>query len=196
MEAFGLGAFMVSAGVFGILLYHPDSTMVRRMPREIARRTLMGLVMGLTAIAIIYSPWGKRSGAHLNPAVTLTFFSLGKVAPWDAVFYIVAQFLGGMAGVALVALFMRRKLAHAQVNYVATLPGVRGRCAAFAGEFVIAFVLMAMVLTVTNTPSLAPFTGMFAGVCVMLFIILEAPISGMCMNPGGYLPLSYCPLLR
>ena len=48
----------------------------------------MGLAMGLTAIGIIYSPWGKQSGAHLNPAVTLTFFRLGKVAPWDAVFYV------------------------------------------------------------------------------------------------------------
>ena len=36
--------------------------------------------MGLTAIALIYSPWGQRSGAHFNPAVTLTFFRLRRVA--------------------------------------------------------------------------------------------------------------------
>ena len=32
---------------------------------------LMGLAMGLTAMALIYSPWGRRSGAHLNPAGTV-----------------------------------------------------------------------------------------------------------------------------
>jgi len=46
----------------------------------------------LTAIAIIYSPWGKQSGAHINPVVTFTFWRLGKVKSWDAFFYIMAQF--------------------------------------------------------------------------------------------------------
>ena len=59
----------------------------------------MGAIMGLTAIGLIYSPWGQQSGAHLNPAVTLTFWRLGKVATWDALFYVLAQFAGGALGV-------------------------------------------------------------------------------------------------
>jgi aquaporin Z len=195
MEAFGLGVFMVSASGFGILLYHPDSALIRRVPCEMTRRILMGALMGLTAVALIYSPWGKRSGAHLNPAVTLTFYSLGKVAPWDAVFYVGAQFLGGAAGVALVALLARRKLSHEQVNFVATLPGMRGKLVAFAGEFVIAFLLMTAVLTATSTPGLAPFTGILAGICVMLFIVFEAPLSGMSMNPARTLASAVIPRL-
>ena len=66
------------------------------------RRGLIGVAMGLTAIALIYSPWGKRSGAHMNPSVTLTFWRLGKIKSIDALFYIVFQFLGGWVGVALV----------------------------------------------------------------------------------------------
>jgi aquaporin Z len=62
----------------------------------------MGLAMGLTAVALIYSPWGQQSGSHLNPAVTLTFWRLGKVTGWDACFYILAQFLGGVVGVVLI----------------------------------------------------------------------------------------------
>ncbi len=41
-----------------------------------------------TAVAIIYSPWGQQSGGHVYPSVTLTFLCLGKVEPWDALFYI------------------------------------------------------------------------------------------------------------
>ena len=54
--------------------------------------------MGLTAVGIISSPWGQRSGAHMNPAVTLTFLSLGKIAAWDALFYVLAQFAGSLTG--------------------------------------------------------------------------------------------------
>jgi aquaporin Z len=184
MEAAGLGIFMVSASVFTILLYHPASPALRVLPEEFPRRVLMGLAMGLTAIGIIYSPWGKQSGAHLNPAVTLTFFRLGKVAPWDAAFYVVAQFAGGVAGVALVAAVAGKLLAHPSVNYVATLPGSDGTGAAFLGEVVIASILMSVVLIVSNTQKLARYTGLFAGACVATFITFEAPISGMSMNPA------------
>ena len=54
--------------------------------------------MELTAIALIYSPWGRQSGAHTYPATTLTFLRLGKVMSWDATFYIAAQFLGNVSG--------------------------------------------------------------------------------------------------
>ena len=184
MEAAGLGIFMVSASVFTILLYHPASPALQALPEEFPRRVLMGLAMGLTAIGIIYSPWGKQSGAHLNPAVTLTFFRLGKVAPWDALFYAVAQFAGAVAGVALVAATVGKLLAHPSVNYVATLPGSGGTGAAFLGEVVITFILMSVVLVVSNAQKLARFTGLFAGACVAAFITFEAPISGMSMNPA------------
>src|ERR1051326_7890615 len=184
MEAAGLGIFMVSASVFTILLYHPGSPALQAVPEAFPRRVLMGMAMGLTAIGIIYSPWGKQSGAHLNPAVTLTFFRLGKVAPWDAVFYIIAQFVGGVAGVALVAALAGHLLAHPSVNYVATLPGTGGPGAAFLGEVAISFVLMWVVLIVSNTRMFARCTGLLAGACVALFITFEAPISGMSMNPA------------
>ena len=51
----------------------------RAIPDPMPRNVLAGVAMGLTAIALIHSPWGKRSGAHMNPAVTLTFLRFGKV---------------------------------------------------------------------------------------------------------------------
>src|SRR5205814_6083237 len=125
-EAAELGLFMISAGLFTILLHHPSSPVLNFIPSEFTRRMLTGIAMGSTAIALVFSPLGKRSGAHFNPAVTLTFWRLGKVKNWDALFYVVAQFIGAIAGVLAVTLFVREALAHPRVNYAATLPGMQG----------------------------------------------------------------------
>jgi aquaporin Z len=184
METAELGMFMISACVFAILIEHPASPIPEALPHPNARRLLMGIAMGLTAVGILYSPWGQQSGGHLNPAVTLTFLRLGKVKPWDAVFYIGAQFLGGIAGVFMATAFLREAVAHPAVNYVATRPGDAGAFIAFAAEFGISFILMSVVLRASNTAWLARYTPMFAGMLVATYITLEAPISGMSMNPA------------
>src|SRR6516162_10015889 len=183
-EAAELGLFMISASLFTILLWHPASPVLNVIPNPFVRRMLIGIAMGGTAIALIFSPLGKRSGAHFNPAVTLTFWRLGKVKNWDAVFYIIAQFIGAIGGVFAITLFAREALSHPTVNYAATLPGMRGVVVAFVAEFVIAFVLMSVVLRVSNTPRIARYTGVFAGALVATFITLESPLSGMSMNPA------------
>src|SRR6266478_5006036 len=183
-EAAELGIFMISAALFTILLWHPSSPALNVIPNAFVRRMLTGMAMGGTAIALIFSPLGKRSGAHFNPAVTLTFWRLGKVKNWDAVFYIIAQFTGGTVGVLVVSLFAAMALADPAVKYVATLPGPHGMGVAFIAEFIIAFFLMTTVLLVSNTPHLARFTGLFAGILVATYITLEAPFSGMSMNPA------------
>jgi aquaporin Z len=184
MEAAELGLFMISACAFGVLLEHPSSPVRQAIPDAFVRRALMGLAMGGTAIAIIFSPLGKQSGGHFNPSVTLTFLRLGKIKPWDASFYILAQFAGGIAGVLLAATLLRQTLTHPAVNYVATLPGPSGAGPAFLAEAGISFVLMTVVLHATNAARFARFTGFFAGALVALYITFEAPISGMSMNPA------------
>ncbi len=184
IEAWALGTFMVSAALFTALFEHPGSPLHQAIPNSFARRTLIGLAMGLTAIALIYSPWGQRSGAHMNPAVTLTFLSLGKVRPWDAAFYVVAQFAGGTIGMLMAKFALGSILAHPSVRYVATTPGSAGPTVAFLAEAAIAGGMMLMVLFPTNTPKLARFTGLFAGTLVFLYITFEAPLSGMSINPA------------
>jgi len=185
IEGTALGTFLVSACVFGVLLEHPGSPIHRALvDTPMLRRVLMGLAMGLTAIRIITSPWGQRSGAHLNPAVTLTFLTLGKVAPWDAFFYILFQFIGGISGVFLAGLLIGPPLRHSAVHYVATMPGPWGPQIAFAAEFTISMLMMTTILWVSNTARLSRFTPFFAGTLVAIFIIFEAPLSGMSMNPA------------
>ena len=87
IEAAALGTFMVSAVFVTVLLEHPASEVHQALPHAFLRRALTGLAMGLTAIGLIYSPPGRRSGLHMNPAVTLTFYRLGKVRRADAALY-------------------------------------------------------------------------------------------------------------
>ena len=175
---------MISACVFGVLLEHSNSPVHQAIKDAFVRRILMGLAMGLTSISLVYSPWGTRSGAHLNPALTLAFFRLGKVEKHDAMFYVLAQFIGGVTGVLIASFFLKSALGHPAVNYVVTVPGDKGVAVAFAAEVVIAFILMFTVLTISNRAKLACFTGLFAGVLVATYITFEAPLSGMSMNPA------------
>ena len=184
IETAGLGLFMISAFSFATLLEYPASPIHQAIANSTLRRFMMGLAMGGTAMAIIYSPWGKQSGAHINPATTLTFFRLGKVASWDALFYIAGQFLGGAIGALTAARLLHPRAAHASVHYVVTMPGSWGPLAAFIAETLITFLLMTVILHVSNHAKLHKFTGLCAGALVATYITLEAPISGMSMNPA------------
>jgi aquaporin Z len=184
MEAAELAVFMISACVFAVVLEHPASPVHRALPSGFVRRAAMGTAMGLTAIAIFYSGWGRQSGAHMNPAITLTFLRLKKIAGWDASFYVVAQFIGGLAGVFAANLTLHDLVAVPAVRYAVTSPGRFGVPAAFVAEVVIAFILLTVVLNVSNNSKLAHFTGLIAGILICAYITLESPISGMSMNPA------------
>ena len=184
MDGALLGIFMISACVFTVLLEHPASPATQAIASPFARRALIGLAMALTAVALIYCPWGRLTGALMNPATTLCFLRLGRIAPRAAAAYAVAQFAGAAGGVALAAAVLRPLAGHPSVSYVATLPGSHGWGVAWLGEFVIAFLMMTMILTVNRRPRLAAFTGVFAGALVALYITFEAPLSGMSLNPA------------
>lgn len=182
MEAAGLAIFMLSASFFGTLLEHPGSALRPWWPDPLVRRAVMGLAMGGTALAIIFSPWGQQSGAHLNPSVTLAYYRLGRIAGIDAVGYMLAQFAGGAGGMALASVLLGPALA--EVDFVATLPGRYGWGAAWIAEWLISFTLMSVVLIVSGHPRWKRWTAFCAAGCVALFITLVAPISGMSMNPA------------
>lgn len=183
-EAAALALFMISASLFTTALEHYESPLVTLVPDPFLRRVLMGAAMGLTAAAIIYSPLGARSGAHMNPSVTLAFMRLGKVARLDAGIYVVAQFAGAIVGMVAAHGLLGDLLAEPAVEFVATRPGSAGELAAVAGELAISFLMMSVVLRVAAHPGTMRWTGAVAGLLVMLSITFEAPLSGMSMNPA------------
>ena len=134
MEAGQMSLFMFCTCSFATLLQHPASPVRHFFVSGIVRRALMGLAIGATVIALIMSPWGKRSGGHINPAMTFAFYRLGKIAPWDALFYGMAQFSGATSGVALATFLLRGAPGDGTVRYAVTAPGVYGAAVAFAAE--------------------------------------------------------------
>ena len=97
---------------------------------------------------------------------------------------VLAQFVGGLIGLRVAAIAIGMAIEHPTVNYVVTVPGLDGAGVAFAAEACISFGLMLVVLIVSNHTKLNVWTGVFAGVLVAIYIALEAPLSGMSMNPA------------
>ncbi|RIV24014.1 aquaporin family protein [Fibrisoma montanum] len=184
IEAWALGTFMLMASFVVILIEHPAFPVRGAVPSPLLRRALIGFAMGLTAISLIYSRWGKLSGAHLNPAVTIAQWRLNRIALPDALAYIVAQFVGGVLAIALLHHLIPYFMTHPTVNHVATVPGETGVWIALAFEFGMSFLMLSMVLALSNSRRLAPYTGYFVGVLVAVYITVEAPYSGMSINPA------------
>ncbi len=184
IEAWALGLFMVSASLFTLWFEDPASPLNHAILNGNVRRALIGLAMGITAVLLIYSPWGRRSGAHMNPAVTFAFFSLGRIEAWNAVFYMISQFIGGCLGVFLVWSLYGDAFASPPVAFIATMPGSAGNGVAFAAETAMSMAMMLTVLTVSQHARWSRYTGAVAGMLVACFITFEAPLSGMSINPA------------
>jgi aquaporin Z len=184
IEAWALGVFMLVASLVSTALESPGALLNKAISNNGARLGLIGIAMGATAVLLIYSPWGKRSGAHMNPAVTLAFLFLRRISPINALFYILAQVLGGLIGVLVAAVLLGERFAEAPVQFIVTQPGPAGAGVAFLAEFAISLGLMLTILLVSNARKLAPYTGIAAGVLITLYVSVESPLSGMSMNPA------------
>lgn len=184
MEACGLGIFMVSAGFFTILLYHPHFEPSFFLDHPILRQILIGICMGSTAFFIITNPWLSLSGAHINPAITLNFLYLGRITVLESVGYIISQFLGGIIGLEILNAFMGKYLSSPYVQFIVTIPGPQGPLLAMFLELGIAFILMVVVLALGKSDSTRKFTPYIVAILVCLYAAFESPYSGFGMNPA------------
>src|SRR5262249_52565982 len=150
----------------------------------VSKSILMGIAVAITTFLIIRSPFGRRSGAHLNPSVTLTFFWLGRVHRWDAAWYIIAHFGGAIAGVLTARQIVGLRLSSPSVLYMVTLPHRSGNSITFLGEFLLAGALMGTVLYSSNHRRLTRFTPVLVAMLTVLFFVLSPSRSGFSVNPA------------
>jgi aquaporin Z len=181
IEAGFLAAFVLAAGIVSAWLRSPSGPVVSALPDPAVRRLLAGIAMGLALMALIYSPWGRRSGTHLNPAITLAYLRLGKIGRWDALFYTLAQIAGGVVAVTLLrggALLP----AAAQPSLLSASLVPANEWAAFVTEFVLSGSAMLLILFTSNHASWFRWTGVLYSLLVIAIVATAAPLSGFGMN--------------
>ena len=183
-EGLGLAIFMISACLFSALLWGNDASFHVAIQNVMLRNIVTGILMCITAWFIFYSPFTAPSGSQINPAVTCTFLRLNKMCPWDAMFYIIFQFIGGTLAVYLMAALLGNSLTSSPVKYTVTVPGKSGVAAAAITEYAIAAIMMIMVLFTSEDKILKKYTRIFAGCFVCGYVIIAGPVSGFGMNPA------------
>lgn len=183
-EALGLAIFMCSACFFNVLLWGSDVSLHIAIESETVRNTVTGLLMGATALFIFYAPFTAPSGAQINPAVTITFFRLGKMCRYDALFYVLFQLAGGLLGVYIITGLMGSNTTADTVRYAVTVPGKPGVFAAAFTEYIIATITMMMVLLTSSHCVFKKYTRIFAACLVCIWVIFAGPVSGFGMNPA------------
>lgn len=186
VEAVELAVFISCASVLAVVVEHPASPVRQALGGATTRRAVQGILMGLVVVGTVYSPWGKRSGAYMNPALTLAFWQMGKISGPDAIWYSLAQVAGAIGAAQFWALVLGTWYAHPVVHYATTkpLPRPGGELLAFAAEFVISFLLIVVVLGTLHCQKLKKRTGWVLGGLIACYIIVEAPLSGMSLNPA------------
>lgn len=147
-----------------------------------ARRLLNGFLFGSVGAAIAYSPIGKISGAHINPAMTFAFWLQGKLRWRDASCYVLAQLAGAAIGALLLLCWGD---VGASDNWGASLPSKALPLPdAIAGEVVCTFALVALVFVFASRPATQFYTPLVNPPLFAILTWLEAPVSGASANPA------------
>ncbi|MBO7517564.1 MAG: aquaporin family protein [Methanobrevibacter sp.] len=144
----------------------------------------IGLAFGLTVMACIYV-FGKISGAHLNPAVTIGLLISKNISLIDSVYYIVAQAIGAVLGSLL--LFVCLGAPAVTIGGLgATAPGLSvGYIPAMIAECIGTFFLMLVVMGVAVDKKADPgVAGISIGMTVAAVIIVLGAFTGASINPA------------
>lgn len=144
-------------------------------------RRLPGLRRGLAGRTL--SPTGRRSGAHLNPAVTLAFWLTGHVHPHDLVGYVGAQLSGAIIGVSLVAFAWGSTASSVHLGLTQPGSGVSDLAAALI-EAAMTCLLVVTILVFVSTPVTMRWTPAAVWVVVTVLVWKGAQLTGTSLNPA------------
>lgn len=184
IEGLSLAAFMIVLSTGAVALEHPASPLHQALPNHLVRRALMGLLAGGWLVGLIYSAWGQKSGAHINPAVTLSNLRLKRISWRDAVMYIAAQVTGAIVGMQIAAYIYGDYLRRPSIDFITTTPGTAGSFVALLVETLLSFLLMSSIIFTSDRRGWQRTTGLLVGLLILTLTMVAAPISGLSLNPA------------
>lgn len=144
---------------------------------------LIAFAFGLSIVAMAYSI-GNVSGCHINPAVSIGMFVSGRMKGGDFAGYLIAQFLGGIAGAGLLTAFFGSNENLGQNGYGAASALGISAGVAFLVETVLTFVFVLLILGVTSKAANASVAGLIIGLTLTLIHIMGIPFTGTSVNPA------------
>ncbi|MFT6336662.1 MAG: aquaporin NIP [Saprospiraceae bacterium] len=164
-------------GTFALVFCGTGAMVINEVTGGEVTHVGIGITFGMIVMAMIYT-FGKTSGAHINPAVTLAFACTDRFDKKDTVGYIIAQLLGAfLASVVLALLF------PTSIKLGATIPAGSWH-QSFILEIILTYFLMLVIIFVSQNKETRHMTGIAVGAVVMLEAIFAGPITGASMNPA------------
>jgi len=148
----------------------------------------VSLAFGLTVLTMAYAI-GHISGCHLNPAVTLGLVT-GKRFPADeALPYVIAQVMGGIAAAGVLYLIASGKPGFivggfASNGYGANSPGIYSLTACLVAEVLLTFFFLLVIMGSTDQRAAKGFAPLAIGLCLTLIHLIGIPITNLSVNPA------------
>jgi MIP family channel proteins len=174
----GRRAAAEALGTFFLVLIGPGTVMVDAFAGGAVGPTGVALAFAFVVIAMVYA-LGHLSGAHINPAVTLAFWSVRRFPAVEVVPYVVAQCVGASAASVVL------RAAIGRVGELgATLPRI-GVGSALVIEWLLSFALMFVIMAVATDERVADgFAALAVGLTVGFCALMGGPLTGASMNPA------------
>ena len=182
-EFLGTGALLLG-GLSGLFLdFQAHTPIAAVLPEVSARLLLTGLILGAAGILITVSPLGRRSGAHLNPSVSVAFWRRGHMHRHDLIGYLTAQVTGAVAGTAIAGTLWGRRATA--LDWGVTQPGHGiSSLVAFAIETAMTCVLILGILMAVSSARTARLTPFVAWGEVALLVWVGGSLTGASLNPA------------
>jgi aquaporin Z len=177
-------ALLLLGGLSAICLdFGSSSPIVSSIPSHSARLLLTGTLFAGTGSLVAISPLGRRSGAHLNPSVTLAFWRRGHMHRHDLAGYICGQVTGAFLGAALVRWAWGGQARSVDLGVTQPGRGLDGYAAA-AVEALMTMVLVGVILLMVSSARTARWTPLAVWVAVAVLVWQGAPWTGTSLNPA------------